>query len=284
MKLSFVVLPSQKEVDRGQDWSRKFSLLSSLGYSGVELAIGNPESIDIDAIETAARRCGLEVPAIGTGLAFIEEGLSLSSLDEEVREKVLKRMVDHIDLARRLNGQVIIGLVRGKVDGAPIGSRRWKNSFDKLTESIDRLCDYASKSNTILAIEPINRYETSFLNKTDDVLSFISRFKYSGLKVLLDTFHMNIEEGDFSTPVAKARGLISHIHFADSNRRYPGEGHIDFKRIAKDLKDIGYRGYISGEITLEPGFDECAKEFMTNTKECLKSEELQDSAIYQKRI
>lgn len=269
MKISFVV-PTYRKINKDKiNWSKRISLLTSVGYDGVELAITDPESIDVCSIERAVIKFGLEMPAVGTGLAFKEDKLSLSASDKDIRRNAINRVKKHIDFARIFNAQVIIGLIRGKVEGLSEDMELWKRFYNNLLESTKRLCEYATKRNTLLTLEPINRYETSFLNNIDQTLEFIARVRCVNLRILLDTFHMNIEENAFLKPIMKVKKYISHVHFADSNRCYPGKGHIDFNEIVKALANIGYNDYVSGEIMLKPDFNKSALGFITNVRKYL---------------
>lgn len=269
MKLSFIV-PIQKRINKDKiNCFKRISFLASIGYDGVELAVADPGSLDLCSVERVLTKFKLEVSAVGTGLAFKEEKLSLSSPSKDIRRSAINRVKKHIEFAKEFNAQVIIGLIRGKVDGLSEDTPLWKRFYGNLLESTKRLCEYAAKKNTLLTLEPINRYETSFLNNIDQTLEFMARVRCANLKILLDTFHMNIEESAFLKPIMKVKKYISHVHFADSNRCYPGKGHIDFNEIVKALANIGYNDYVSGEIMLKPDFNKSALGFITNVRKYL---------------
>jgi sugar phosphate isomerase/epimerase len=99
-----------------------------------------------------------------------------------------------------------------------------------------------------LLVEPINRYETNFINTAQDGIELIEAIGHPCVKLLLDTFHMNIEEIDPCITIRKAAKHLGYVHFADSNRQAPGRGHINFQAIADVLAEIGYRGFINAEI------------------------------------
>ncbi len=99
-----------------------------------------------------------------------------------------------------------------------------------------------------LALEPLNRYETSLINTIDEALDVIERVGEDNLGLLPDTFHMNIEEPSVEDSLRRAAGRTIHFHVADSNRWHPGAGHLDFARILRLLKDLGYDRYLSGEF------------------------------------
>jgi sugar phosphate isomerase/epimerase len=267
LKLAFALSmqpTSFKAVTYG-NWQKRISFLSDIGYDGIELAVREPGKIDKEELQKALAGHRMELTAIGTGQAFLEEGLSLSDKSPAVRKKTVARIRQHIELANDFGSQVIIGLIRGNCKPG-IGDR----GMHFLGESCKEICDYAANSNTTVTIEPINRYETCFLNTVSETVSFISKIGYERLKILLDTFHMNIEEKDICESIGDARGHISHMHFSDSNRKYPGAGHINFREIAGKIKEIGYRGYISAEILPLPNFEISAKEFLRGVRRAFK--------------
>jgi sugar phosphate isomerase/epimerase len=116
------------------------------------------------------------------------------------------------------------------------------------------------------AIEPINRYETDLLNDVQSGLRFLERLGQDNVGLLLDTFHMNIEERNLIESIRLARTRLFHFHVADSNRWYPGAGHIDFRSVLATLDDIDYSGFVSAEILPMPDPDSAAK----NTIESLR--------------
>ncbi len=260
MKLSFVVeLPDGLSSSGcNTDWVRQVSLLSSLGYEGVEISINNVGQMPLKSLEAILQKCHLGVSAIGTGRIYSVDNLSLCSIDNDIRSAAVGRLKQHIDLAQHLNTQVIIGLVRGQIKKC-LEKEQQRN---RVIGSLKKICDYAEVKKVILALEPINRYETSFFNTVEEVIAVIETIKSACLRVLLDTFHVNIEEKDFTFPFMRAADYISHIHFADSNRRCPGEGHINFKEVFSALEEIKYNKFISGEMITASNFDNCAKNYI----------------------
>ncbi|MCH7520673.1 MAG: sugar phosphate isomerase/epimerase [Candidatus Marinimicrobia bacterium] len=216
--------------------------VSSLGYDGVELAVRDPSLLDVPALEALLRKENLVVPAIGTGQAFGEEGLSLTDPDEQIRLKAIDRIKAQVRLARRLGAVVIIGLIRGKQ-----GRERSADQVESLLIEALRTC--ALEDQTVkLAIEAINRYETDLLNTVASALRLVEELGMDNVGLLLDTFHMNIEEPSPSTSIMAAGDRVFHVHIADSNRWYPGAGHINFGEIVDALDKIGYEGFASAEI------------------------------------
>ena len=227
--------------------------IKALGYDGVELAIRDPGLLDRGRVLSALEAAGLPVPAIGTGQAFGEEGLSFTDPDRNVRARAVARMHAHVPLAEKLGALLIVGLIRGKSAGAQDKSR---------TEELilEAMRDIASGHPAQkFAVEPINRYETEFINTVDAGLRFLDRLKLDNVGLLLDTFHMNIEEPSLTRSIAMAGERIFHFHIADSNRWHPDAGHIDFGAVIEALDRAGYRGWLSAEILPLPDADSAAR-------------------------
>jgi D-psicose/D-tagatose/L-ribulose 3-epimerase len=113
--------------------------------------------------------------------------------------------------------------------------------------------------NVTLALEPIAFYLTNLLNKTVETIDFISLRQLEGIKLLLDTHHMYIEDASVEGAFRAGSGLTAHIHISDSDRRYPGSGLIDYAAAARVLKDTGYSGAVSVEILPYPSGVQAAR-------------------------
>ncbi len=236
------------------DFARSIKKVAELGYEGVELAIGDPSKVDREKIHRLVKSYHLEVPAIGTGQAYGEEGLSFSHPQLEIRKEAVERIKDHITFAAKFSAQVIIGLIRGKVEAGV--SREHAEQW--ILDCIQGCARRAQKLGVSLTIEPLNRYETNFLNTIAETIDFVEKMNLSNIGILIDTFHMNIEEASIYESIKKSKDYLSHVHVADSNRWAPGSGHLDFTRIIKTLEEIDYKGYISAEILPLPNPDSAA--------------------------
>ena len=234
--------------------------IARLGYDGVELAVRNPEQLNVHEIQNLLTDYKLHVPAIGTGQLFGEEGLSLTSTDERIRQTAIERLKSHIELAAQLNAIIIIGLVRGKIE------RSIEESLELFKTSLLELLQYGEQFKVNFAIEPINRYETNLINTVKEGLEFVEKIGKNNLGLLLDTFHMNIEEPSITESIKLVNKKLFHFHVADSNRWYPGAGHIDFKQILSALETINYDGYLSAEILPLPDPETSAQQTISNIK------------------
>jgi sugar phosphate isomerase/epimerase len=237
------------------DFEHNLAKIAGWGYEGVELAIRNPDLVDGDKLEKVLADQSLKVPAIGTGQAWGEEHLSFTSPDLSIRKAAIDRIKNQIEFAQRFNALVIIGLIRGVT---PIGQST-DHSIRLLIECLQDCLETASAQGVRMALEPLNRYETDLIHTVGEGLELIHQIGSPNLGLLLDTFHINIEESDMEDSIFRAGEHIFHFHVADSNRWHPGGGHLEFKTILQVLKSTGYQGWISGEFMPVPDADTAAQ-------------------------
>jgi len=238
------------------DLEANLAKIAGWGYDGVELAIRDPALVDAEDLMRMVTAHGLAVPAIGTGQAWGEEGLSFTDPDPGVREAAIRRAQAHIPLAARTGAVIIVGLLRGIIrPGVQHGQ-----AMEWLVGALRECCGAARSHGVCLALEPINRYETTLINHAAQGMELLERVGAENLGLLLDTFHMNIEDAVMEESIRLCGNRIFHFHVADSNRRYPGAGHIDFESVLGALYATGYEGYVSGEFLPQPDADTAARE------------------------
>jgi 5-keto-L-gluconate epimerase len=230
--------------------------IAALGYQGVELAIRDPKLVDLNSLVELTQKYGLRVPAIGTGQAWNEEGLSFTDANPDVRRAAIERIKSHIAIASRFNSVIIIGLIRGIIKP---GADR-PQGMDLLCEALQECSLAARPFGVKLALEPINHDETTLINNVNQGLDLIEHVGADNFGLLLDTFHMNIEEVSIEDSIRKCGKRIFHFHIADSNRWYPGAGHLDFRSILKALYETGFQGFISGEFMAKPDAETATRE------------------------
>jgi len=231
--------------------------IKKYGYDGVELSLLDSQRVEQDAIMKKIDQLGLSVFAIATGQTFVTDGFGLYSCYEEKRKKALERLFHHIDFAARLNCKVILGGIRGKVEDE---CDNFAETLKKGNAAVAECAHYGEEKGITLLIEPINRYESNVINRLDQGLELIRKIESECLKLLPDTYHMNIEERSPVRSIIEAGSYIGYIHFADSNRMAPGWGHIDFSQIIAALKEIDYAGHIGVEILPQPDHHRAAQQ------------------------
>ena len=114
--------------------------------------------------------------------------------------------------------------------------------MDLLVKQLRELSTYAAERGAVLCVEPLNRFETSFLNLASQAIEVVDRVAHPACKILLDTFHMNIEEQSVGDAIRSAGGRLAQLHTCENDRGAPGSGHVPWKEVAQACKDIGFEG------------------------------------------
>lgn len=262
MKLGIQISVPEK-TENMHEFVYRLKTIKKLGYDGVELSVRDPKNIEVKKIVTLIERLRLEVPAIATGRAFIQDGLSLMSPCETRQLRSLARFKDQIEFASLFGAKVIVGLIRGKVRG-------------DLGQILKTYEEFALDKGVELVLEPINRYEMNFIHTAKEATDFIKEANLRNTGVLIDTFHMNIEETRIAEVITDMgeTGLLKYVHIADNNRLAPGEGHLDFVEILCSIADAGYEGYLSAEIIFKPDFKTAARNAVEELRRILERKKI----------
>lgn len=134
---------------------------------------------------------------------------------------------------------------------------------DLLLGFLHDVADYAERLSVTVGLEAINRYETHYFHRLEEVMTTIDRVGSGHLKIIADFFHMQIEEKDIATSIENAAGHIAYVQLGDSNRELPGQGHTDFRSGFSALKRTGYDGFLALECRAprnpEREFPECIR-------------------------
>ncbi|MEA5048103.1 MAG: tagaturonate epimerase family protein [Eubacteriales bacterium] len=248
------------------DFREGIRYANGLGYDCVEIHVAKPGELDLERLQETLKETGTSVSALGTGRVYVNDGLSLIDDIPEVRQSAINRLRQFLDAASLLKCIVIIGCVRGNVPDM----RQYSLYLDRFAEGMRKLDAYASKKSVTMVLEPINRYENNFLCNVSECAEFIGQNALTHTKILLDTFHMNIEEADFSQCVGIYAPYIAYVHAADSNRLVPGKGHIDFVKLLQILFDAGYKGVVSAELLPFPTKDDAAHAWLRSMRAILE--------------
>lgn len=252
VSLSLFDAPEGAPVLFSADIERAIPFIREIGYDGVDLFVREPEAaVSRRALKLLGEQdlgVGVVMPA-----ALAGEGLFLSHRDPSVRSAVVGRMSKIIDYAAEAGGMVSLGLVRGSAEKGESQPEVLKRFLD----TIEKILPHSSACGVDLLIEPINRYEINTLNGSNEAYDFIVQ---SGLPLylMLDTFHMNIEDVSIIDSLGYCAERLKHVHFLDSNRLAPGMGHLEMDRILQTLVAIGYDGYLCLEALPKPDAESCA--------------------------
>ena len=233
---------SPEEYKQGLDW------LEKSGFDGAELCISNYVGLDIPKIQKELEQRHLGCSTLSTGQARSLESISLLH-DGDTLKRAQNRLLQHINTAALLGSKVTLGLLRGI--GTP---QTQKQDLYFLSKNLEPIIDYACQKHVTIILEALNRYETALLNNAEAVMDFIEKDLGNAecMGVLWDIFHANIEDVNLEAAIGRMGKRLGHVHMADSNRMFPGYGHIDFEAITKKLASIGFSGYMSFECFNQP--------------------------------
>jgi len=238
-------------------WTEKFDesaiplirKAKSTGFDGVEIPLGGLELINIEKTKMELKKQKMEC----LGSVALSMDHDLTSDDEETRRRGIEWMKRCVEVISELGGDTICGVIYiawSKMTGRSRTETEWRRSVEALRE-IGR---FAREYDVTLGIEPINRFETYFLNTASDAVKLAKDVGEPNVKVHLDTFHMNIEEKNFYDPIKQTGDLLWHMHCCENDRGIPGTGHVNWDEVFQALSEIGYdRWLVIESFTPEMG-------------------------------
>jgi len=221
--------------------TRLFRQFKAWGFDGVEIAVENPADIDPAFVKTQLDLHGLICTSVCACFPPSRD-LRGTKAQQQATVVYMKRLVD---IAGVLGTDIVMGPLysaTGRADAVPAAEyqRQWRT----VRTHIKTICAYAEAHGKVICMEPLNRFETDFLNTVEQGLRMIREVKSPALKLLLDTFHMNIEEKNPADAIRRAGRHVGHIHASASDRGTPGNDNVDWRGVAKALKDIRYQGAV----------------------------------------
>jgi len=220
-----------------------FGFAAGLGFDGVEIHLRDASEVDGALLAALSERSGVRVAAVATGLARRVDGLTMIDPDAGARRRCVERLKGHIDLAAEFGCPVVVGSTRGSLPSGEEG----RTAYRRLVESVRELAQHIGDRNCSITFEAINRYENNYLNTAAETAAFLDDVGDARVGMLLDTYHMNIEEPDLCMAFWRQREKVSHIHLSENTRRFPGSGAVDFRRFLQTLQTADYRGWLSLE-------------------------------------
>ncbi len=219
--------------------TKLFPQFKKWGFQTIEIPIEDPSHIDPAHVKRELDKNGL---VCGSICACMGPGRDFRGSAED-QKTAMDYCTQLIDQMAALGCPSLIGPVYsvvGKADAVEPAQK--KKEWALVVKNLKQLAKYAEKKKVQICVEPLNRFETDFLNTVDQALKLVADVNSPALKIHLDTFHMNIEEKDQAKAIRKAGKLLGHFHACGSDRGTPGNDHIDWKPIAAALKSIKYNG------------------------------------------
>ena len=239
------------------DLEAAFCKLASLGYDGIELMTKQPTKLDGQQLRQSLARYGLSLAGLCTGHIFGEDRLGLVQPDLTINRMAVERLQEFIDFAAaHLDPGAMVNIGRSRGVGDPTDM---PGTLATACGAIRELADYALPKGVRLILEPISRKEVNFIHSTQDGLALVQLVNRPNFGLMLDTYHMRLEDRDFFASFYEAAPYIWHVHFSDSNRRYPGSADIDYAKVVRVLEEIHYDGFVATEIQPWPDPDQAAQ-------------------------
>ena len=220
--------------------------VADLGFDILEISAGDLLTMteaEIDALKALAKDLGIAISSnIGPPKRY-----DVASADPATRRAGIGFLTDIMKRMDRLDSRSLVGVMY----------TYWPNDFTDLdkpaqwargVESVKEMGKTAQALGITMGLEVVNRFETLILNTAEEGVRFCQEVDNPNVKLLLDTFHMNIEEDSIPDAIRRAGGLLSALHVGEGNRKIPGQGHLPWAEIGQALRDINF----TGDVVMEP--------------------------------
>jgi sugar phosphate isomerase/epimerase len=237
---------STPEIDQftGKELDDLLKHLNANGFAGIEPMYSTKPIFNLDTLKELLTSNDQRVIGLRTGGIALKFGVSFSNPDEIVREKAVELFFGSIKFAKDIGASLLlVGLLQGKL--AP--SQNYRDARRNIIECLTKCAREAEKFHLTIGLEAINRFMLGYHTKSEEIIGLLKEINMPNVKLLLDTFHMNIEESCMEETLITSAPWLTHIHLADNNRLSPGRGNINFVRIVKVLKATKYEGFVSIE-------------------------------------
>jgi D-psicose/D-tagatose/L-ribulose 3-epimerase len=216
--------------------------IADWGFDHIEIPMDDPKDFDFKKCGEIIRKVGINSISF---CAAMGPERDLIDPDPKVRRNGVEYLKASIDGLALVGGRNMVGPFYSAV------GRTWQQSAEErehdmliLIDILKDLSEYASAKGVVLGLEPLNRFETSFITTADQAIELVDRVNHPACKILLDTFHMNIEENSIGDAIRRVGSRLIQVHSNENNRGTPGAGHVPWKEIAQALKDIKFDGVL----------------------------------------
>jgi len=231
----------------GPEQDPLLSRIREWGFDGVELFLSPEEPASIPAVRASLDRLQLE----RTTCSVLPVDANLISADTATRAHGVEFLQKCVDRTADLGARLICGPLYAGL-GVMMGRRRTAEEWRWAVEGLQVVADHAQTRDVTLCLEPLNRFETYFLNTLEDAARLVHDVGAPNVKIHFDTFHSNIEERHPAEALRSVAKELGHVHISENDRGIPGTGHNDWRGILKALKEMGYDGWLTIESFAQP--------------------------------
>jgi sugar phosphate isomerase/epimerase len=226
---------------RPEPLEKTLNRLARLGYTSIELA-GEPDQFPIEETRQLLQRYNIRC----WGTVTIQHGKrNLLAADPQQRRDTIEYMKKVVNMSFELGGEIVT-VVPGNV-GTVVAESTPENEWKWAVEGLREVAAFAQEKGIKVGLEPLNRFETHFLNRTNQALALADEVGY-GVGIAFDPFHLAIEEKDLLAALRACGSRIVDFHVGDNNRLAPGDGSFDWPAIMRTLAEVGYHGGLAVEF------------------------------------
>jgi 5-keto-L-gluconate epimerase len=240
MRFSYV-LPDPASYGDWSDFDADLACMKSAGYDAVELQIADPALFNESRVRRSLDLAGFTMCAFQSGGTYSSRGNCLCTADESIRRRTVTLLKSFVELAARWKSVIVFGSLQGRLTDEPDRAA----GEARIRAAILEVGRYATDHGVTLAFEPVQFGEVGFHNTIAEVAKLVRNMNLSGVRMMIDTFHMNIEEKDMLAPICPIRDILAHVHISETNRGILGDGHWPTAAFLVELKQLNYTGYCS---------------------------------------
>jgi D-psicose/D-tagatose/L-ribulose 3-epimerase len=216
--------------------------IKAAGFDGVEVPLFAPAQFAASDIRRGLRDNALEC----TICSVLTGGMNVISPDASTRQKTRTHLEDCAKAAAEVGAKIIAGPLYSPV-GLMTGSRRTADEWKWALDCYQSLGPVLERYGVTIALEPLNRFETYFLNTAADAAAFCDQVGHPNVGILFDTFHANIEEKSIGAGYRTVARHLKHVHTCENDRGIPGSGHVEWADVFEALREIHYDGWLTIE-------------------------------------
>lgn len=231
----------------GQEQRALFSRIKQWGFDGAELFLSPEEPADIPAVRQILDELHLD----RTTCSVIPRDANLVSPRPDVRARGVEFLTRCVERTAELGARLLCGPIYAGL-GVMTGRRRTDEEWEWAKEGLGAAARRGQDVGVELCIEPLNRFETYFLNTQEDAARLVRAVGAPNLRVHFDTFHANIEERQPANSLRAVAKVLGHVHISENDRGIPGTGHVDWRGVLSTLREVGYEGWLTIESFAQP--------------------------------
>jgi len=215
-----------------------------MGYDAVEIPVEYPDLIDGLKVKQALIEHGLEAIVCGV----FGPTRDLTNEDPNVHKVCFDYISKCFSLCHAWNAAFLAGPMYSSVGKARmVPAEQRQIEWDRAVTNLYKVCQLAQENGLMIALEPLNRFESDLINTAEDVMELVASINHTAARVLLDSFHMSIEEKDMEKAITAVGEKLIHVQVSENYRGIPGTGQTLWQSLKRGLEKIGYKGAVSIE-------------------------------------